>query len=293
MEHFLSPKELAAAISVSESSLKRWVDDGTITATRTAGGHRRIAVSEAVRFIRKEKIPLSRPELLGIPGMSKRPAMTPADTDGLLMRAIREGRGPEVRSLLFSSYLSGRSVGDLCDGPLAGALHAVGEFWKHGPEGIAIEHRAVDLCVQALQALRSILPPAEPYAAVAMGGAPEGDPYVLPSLMVTVVLATAGWNAINLGADLPARALLAAAGEQKPALVWLSCSVEQAAREQERELRKAAETLISAGAQVIIGGRAWAARGPDLPPGVKFMSSMGAVAAFAEGLSTARRSRRS
>jgi MerR family transcriptional regulator, light-induced transcriptional regulator len=49
----LSPKALAAAIGVSESSLKRWADEGRLAAERTAGGHRRIAVAEAVRFVRR------------------------------------------------------------------------------------------------------------------------------------------------------------------------------------------------------------------------------------------------
>ena len=42
MKPLLSPKELADAIGVSESSIKRWVDNGEIQATKTSGGHRRI-----------------------------------------------------------------------------------------------------------------------------------------------------------------------------------------------------------------------------------------------------------
>ena len=52
MRHVLSPKELAQAIGVSESSLKRWADEGLLRATRTAGGHRRIPLAEAIRFLR-------------------------------------------------------------------------------------------------------------------------------------------------------------------------------------------------------------------------------------------------
>src|SRR5574338_1107356 len=66
MRH-LSPRERADALGVSESSLKRWVDAGKIVAFRTEGGHRRIAVSEAVRFIRATHAPVARPELLGMP----------------------------------------------------------------------------------------------------------------------------------------------------------------------------------------------------------------------------------
>ena len=49
-DRFLSPRQLAVAIGVSESSLKRWADDGRLAVERTAGGHRRIPLPEAVRW---------------------------------------------------------------------------------------------------------------------------------------------------------------------------------------------------------------------------------------------------
>ncbi|MGB5390214.1 MAG: helix-turn-helix domain-containing protein, partial [Thermoanaerobaculia bacterium] len=70
MKDVLSPKEFAQAIGVSESSIKRWVDSGTIPASKTAGGHRRIAMSEAVRFLRETKTPLLHPDILGLPDVS-------------------------------------------------------------------------------------------------------------------------------------------------------------------------------------------------------------------------------
>ena len=63
----LSTRELADALGVSESSLKRWVDSGRISALRTEGGHRRIPLAEAMRFIRDTAAPIARPELLDLP----------------------------------------------------------------------------------------------------------------------------------------------------------------------------------------------------------------------------------
>ena len=66
MKQTLSPRELARALGVSESSLKRWADDGKIRFSRTVGGHRRIAVSDALQFARDAKLPLVRPDVLGL-----------------------------------------------------------------------------------------------------------------------------------------------------------------------------------------------------------------------------------
>ena len=62
----LTPKELAEVIGASESSLRRWVDAGSIRMSRTTGGHRRIPVAEAIRFIRESGATVVRPDLLGL-----------------------------------------------------------------------------------------------------------------------------------------------------------------------------------------------------------------------------------
>ena len=69
MKRLLSPKELADAIGVSESSLKRWADAGRLQVARTEGGHRRIPIAEAVRFIRDTGAVVVRPDLLGLVGV--------------------------------------------------------------------------------------------------------------------------------------------------------------------------------------------------------------------------------
>jgi len=66
MKPTLSPKELAEAIGVSESSIKRWADGGRLAVQRTAGGHRRIPREEALRFLREEGLRPVRPEILGV-----------------------------------------------------------------------------------------------------------------------------------------------------------------------------------------------------------------------------------
>jgi hypothetical protein len=80
---------------------------------------------------------------------------------------------------------------------------------------------ATDICIQAYNCGCQ-----EPQAggAVAIGGAPPGDPYLLPSMLAAAALAADGWQAVNLGPDTPFDALLAAAERHEPGIAWLSIS---------------------------------------------------------------------
>ena len=66
----ISPRQAARALGVSESSFKRWCDRGLIATVRTAGGHRKLAMSDVVRFVRERQGRVVAPELLGLPPTS-------------------------------------------------------------------------------------------------------------------------------------------------------------------------------------------------------------------------------
>jgi len=218
----LSPRELAHALGVSESSLKRWVDAGKITASRTDGGHRRIALPEAVRFIRETGTPLAHPEVLDLPEIAAVQRGALAGTDSLLSY-LERGDAVGTRGWLVGRYLAGASVAELADGPIRGALHALGELWRHDPRGVFIEHRATESLLDALGHLRGALAD-RAVTPVAIGGAPEDDPYRVPTLLAAMVAAEAGLREINLGPDTPLSAFEHAIAEHAPGLLWLSAT---------------------------------------------------------------------
>lgn len=223
MSRSFSPRDLADALGVSESSLKRWIDAGRIRATRTGGGHRRIALADALDFVRATGAPLVRPDLLGLGAAADQDNRAPTHGAPDLFRALLDGDGPAVRTWLAARLAAGEPLAALCDGPLRAAMHALGELWRHEDDGVFIEHRATDVCLQALSHLRASFEP-PPNAPIALGGAPEDDPYLLPSAMAALVLASIGYRTINLGADTPTAALHRAVAHHHPRLVWLSAS---------------------------------------------------------------------
>jgi MerR family transcriptional regulator, light-induced transcriptional regulator len=222
MRH-LSPRELADALGVSESSLKRWVDSGKIAAFRTDGGHRRITVNEAVRFIRETHAPVARPELIGFPEMAAQSTTLGAGAGGRLLDYLLEGDAVGARGFLLARYLSGTGIPELADGPIREAMQALGELWRHEDSGVFIEHRGTDTCIQAVAYLRNMLQ-APPGAPLALGATPENDHYILPSFLAAMVVTVAGLRAINLGPDTPLAALQQAVQHHRPRLVWISAS---------------------------------------------------------------------
>jgi excisionase family DNA binding protein len=255
LRSIVSPRELAEAIGVSESSVKRWVDQGDIEAMRTAGGHRRISIQEAGRYVRERSIPLVRPDVLGLSDLAAYDdgESEAGDIVARFFDYLRRGAEPEARGLILSQYLEGRSVAEIVDGPLRAAMTRIGELWIHEPPGIFWEHRATQIAMQALARLRLLLKVPDD-APVAVGGAPAGDPYLLPSLAVAAVLEGEGLRAVNLGAETPAETLALGAEDHKARLVWLSVSfVEAPDRIREGTLGLLA-ALAEGGTPLVVGG---------------------------------------
>lgn len=61
----VSSRQVAAALGVSESSVKRWCDQGALAGVKTPGGHRRFETAEVLRFAREAGHPLRDPTALG------------------------------------------------------------------------------------------------------------------------------------------------------------------------------------------------------------------------------------
>lgn len=277
---FLSPKDLANAIGVSESSLKRWVDSGRLAVQRTAGGHRRIPLQEAVRFVRSEGYRVQDPSCFGV--LCTTTDEEAPDLDEAVHAAMIAGEAERCRALITTAYLAGQSVSALCDGPLRSAMHQMGELWKHGEDGIAAEHHATSICIQVVEQLRQLLPEARRDAPVAVGGGTADDPYLVANLMASVVLTECGYRAVNLGAFTPDQALLAAVAKHRPVFVWRSLSGIVDVDAVAADLRDLAVRLGDV--PLVAGGRYASAVAQAAGGSLHVVGSMAELAAFARAL---------
>lgn len=224
MKRFVSPRQAALSMGVSESSLKRWCDRGAIEMRRTAGGHRKIPVSSVVRFLRENRRELLRPEVIGLPNRLSQTAETCSTAVDQITSVLTRGDTENFQQIVFGFFLSGKSLAQICDELLAPALSLIGDHWNYGDVEIFEEHRAVEMTVRLLHELRVALEPVKKSAPVAIGGTAEGDGYGLPTQMIELALLEAGWKAMSLGTSLPFSTLMSAIQKNEPKLFWLSVS---------------------------------------------------------------------
>lgn len=248
-----SPKKVAAAIGVSESSLKRWCDAGYIQATKTAGGHRRVSRAEVIAFVKRKQYDLRDPTAIGLPDIRDIEISDDRDAVAQLSEALRQGDEVGSRKLLVHMYIQGRTVPDLFDRIIAPAFHEIGEMWQCGNLDIYRERVACQICQTAAQDIRSLIPPAREGAPLAIGCTLEGDHYQLATMGVEMSLTTFGWRATSLGANIPIDSLYQAFEDQMPQMVWISVSHCGSEETLVRDVTRFAGKIANR-AEIVLGG---------------------------------------
>ena len=223
-----SPKQIASALQASESSVKRWCDQGAISTVRTVGGHRKITLDALQLFLRSSNRSLIAPQALGLsPTTAASDSGIPGGEDMSQIEfraALARGDESKCRAVLHDRISKSDSRSESADFLITDAMHGFGEAWDCKRLDAYQERRGCDICFRLINELRTGLPPLPASAPVALGGTPSGDPYQLPTSLVELSLREAGWDAMNLGNNLPVESFLQAVTDHRPSMVWLSVS---------------------------------------------------------------------
>lgn len=219
----LSPKEVASAIGVSESSVKRWCDKGAIPFSRTDGGHRRISVTDVLDFVQRKDFKIAKPDVLqqstlGFNGVS------PSELSRELEAALLNVDEARCRSILISRFMAGVSIARIGDELIATAFKSIGEKWRAGLIDVYQERQSCEICLSVLREIRGNLNAPHSSAPFAIGGTPPSDNYILPTTLVELVFRQHGWQTSSLGFNIPFDSMVAAAERYSPKVFWLSVS---------------------------------------------------------------------
>lgn len=280
---YISTLEAAKALGVSVSTVKRWVDGDILPAHRTAGGHRKLMRAEVLALARQGNLPREDLSRLVLP--IRESVFDVRASATALYRALVDGDAPGTRAIMRRSYEAGMPVETLADEVIAPVMARVGHGWETAQIDVWHEHRGTQLCVAAIYELQSELERrAESHRPLAIGAAPAGDLYILPSLLAQMVMLDAGWEAINLGPDTPLESLTRALRVLRPRLVWLSISHLEDAEKFLSDYENFYHEANQQGVAVALGGRALSDAVRSRMPYSSFGDKLGNLAAFARTL---------
>lgn len=279
----VSPKQVARAIGVSESSLKRWCDQGLIETHRTAGGHRKMEVSEVVRFLRERDQKLVAPELLGLPPASEQAPLGLTRGKYRLVDALLAGDELVSRQIVFDLYLAKHPLAVIFDEVIATSFHEIGDRWACQDADVYQERRACETVSRILSELRRFQRDPESQW-LAAGGTVEGDFYALPTEMAELVLRDAGFLTSSLGCSIPFASLARAVEALQPELFWLSVSYIRDEAEFQTGFAQIAHSCEQNDTALIVGGRAWTEEIRQKATYTAYGDTMQNLAAFAKTL---------
>jgi excisionase family DNA binding protein len=266
----LKTRQLADAIGVSVSTIKRWVDAGDLKASRTVGKHRLILLSEATRFARRQGLSVEGLEALG---GAPEGILGGAIDDQLreqLNEALRQGDAPGAKSLIRAVLASGQGAAALADDLIRPVMEQIGHGWMVGDLDVFEEHQASHIVAAALtEQIGRASRGRNGSTPLALGATPEGDFYQLALLLGELVMRELGWDVRNLGVNLPLESLAHALGHYRPRLVFISVSHLADERRFVEGYLSFFETATTAGTAIVVGGRAL---GPELRIRLRYAS---------------------
>jgi excisionase family DNA binding protein len=228
--------EAARRLGVAPITIQRWVDDGSMRAVRTAGGHRRIPVME----IRK-RLAASRPA---------------ADRQRLTERLDVQlsGDAAAAARLLRRARTRGGSWVQVAD-EAAQVIVELGDLWQAGDCSVFEEHMATEALRRAAAACAADLP-LPPGARRALLTTAPGERHTLGLSLAELVLAERGWHGVWVGEGPPATEIAAMVAGLAPDLCIVAAPFDM----QPKALRTLQRSLVRAvsatGGQLVLAGQA-------------------------------------
>jgi excisionase family DNA binding protein len=202
----LTTTEAAEVAAVAPSTIKRWADQGLLSFSRTAGGHRRFERLAVERFVRQQSV--------------ASPSSDPAVT--AWVRWLVGGRRHEIDAGLLEARARLGSWWRVAD-EVAGALVAMGAQWQCGQLTVAEEHIASDALTRALARVGDALPTrlAGPTCVLACAA---DDEHTLGLSLAELCLRELGIIPLWLGRRTPVAELVRLASGGQVSMVALSAS---------------------------------------------------------------------
>jgi len=231
MNSILSTKEVAGLLNLTESTIKRWADDGNLVCIKTLGGHRKFRMADVVTFAEKHQYPIS-----GIlpPPLSK-------NRQDQLMLGVNTGNTELLAEIFleellqadtdhvftFLSYLHRNHLPfvAIADKVIQPAMFELGRLWAEKKLKVDQEHLATRALQEALVRLTPNLRKKPVNGHTMVCACPESERHDLATHILTSAFETEGWTVKNIGANTPLPVLASYIKTYRPHATCLSIAV--------------------------------------------------------------------
>jgi len=256
----LSTADVARLFHVTETTVKRWADEGTLKCQKTPGGHRKFDVRNVVEFV--DRTHFEPVGVLQFPGKDElgvriEVAILGRDFASLAGVFVEKALSPDKTDLfLFLSFLYQHHVPlwEIFDSVIRPGMCEIGERWERGQIGVNHEHRASHETLDAMARLQAeiLIKPATGHSAVFACVGDESHEIGLRC--ASYVFESEGWRTQYLGANTPYEAVIAAVREMRPTAVCLSITRKDQPQQQALALEGLASAAHAVGARCVVGG---------------------------------------
>ncbi len=174
-----------------------------------------------------------------------------------LEQRLLAGDSAGAWSVMAAAMTAGASIEECYLDVLAPAMRSIGARWERGEIDIALEHHATSIAGRLIGRLGArTYRRGRSKGTVVLGAAP-GERHSLPVAVLADLVRLAGWEIVDLGADVPASSFVHAASAVGPDLVAVGVSVTypeslDAVRETMVDLRRALPPDV----RLMVGGLA-------------------------------------
>lgn len=251
---YLTCRQAADVLQVSESTVKRLCDAGALKFLKTAGGHRRIQLAEILRFRHENE------------AADKSSAATsfrssPQAKRQHLIKCLLRGDADAVTACVLELLQNGEPISEVLDDLVTPVMHQIGDGWEAAALDVYEEHLSSLTLDNTLTLLQGLLPisHADLHPACmrrTMLGACLGDErHTLALRMIQLAARKAGWKVQSLGASVPCESICKAVDRLRPEVVFISYTIVRDDQRAIEENHRLFETL-SPHQRLCIGGQA-------------------------------------
>jgi len=257
----LSTADVARLFNVTETTVKRWANDGMLKCMKTPGGHRKYEMKHVVEFAQRVQLePACALSLSDQDALAQtiQVAILTRDFAALQRVFIEKALSPDKCDLfLLFSYLYQHQIElwEIYDLIIAPGMMEIGERWARGDVKICQEHRASYETLDALAKLQAQIHVKPATGLSVVCACPGNELHEIGLRCAASLFESEGWLTHYLGARTPFEDIVYAVEELHPTTVCISRTVSFTDDAEREACDRMLRTVLASGVTILLGGK--------------------------------------